>query len=281
MTVHALMPVFNRLSMTKSAIDCLRRQEIDDRLIIIIVDDGSTDGTKEYLETQSDIIILLGNGNLWWGGAIDLGLRYILSGAADTDMVLLLNNDTIFDQYFLQSLLTVARCYSPAAVQASVLAPFPPNEILSVGPFVDPWRFRVVDALDWRPELLANLKDVIEIDALSGRGVLYPVPALRAIGGINRFFAPHYFADYQLSIRVRRAGFRLYSALDCQVISIDDFGNSLKPQKLLDRYFSVSSSAYLPAFLYFWWTASSLIQKISFPFRLVVYFLSKLVRVIA
>lgn len=72
MTVYALMPVFNRLSMTKTAINCLRLQEFDDKLMIIVVDDGSTDGTQEYLDTQSDIVVLQGDGTLWWGGGYRL-----------------------------------------------------------------------------------------------------------------------------------------------------------------------------------------------------------------
>lgn len=215
------------------------------------------------------------------GGAIDFGFRYILASAVDTDWVLLINNDTMFDQYFVQSLLRYARYNAPAAVQATVVSSNPTCDILSVGPIVDSWCLRVVDVLHNRPELLANLEDVVEIDALSGRGVLYPVKALRVVECLNSRLLPHYFADYELSIRVKRSGFRLYSVLDCHVVSTDVFGNAFKASKLSDRFFSVSSPEYFPSYLRFWWTASNFMQKITFPARLFMYFLCKLTLSIA
>jgi N-acetylglucosaminyl-diphospho-decaprenol L-rhamnosyltransferase len=48
-TVHVLMPVFNRLALTRRVVECLRQQVVDERLRIVIVDDGSTDGSAEWL----------------------------------------------------------------------------------------------------------------------------------------------------------------------------------------------------------------------------------------
>ena len=52
MTVHVLIPVFNRLEMTKRVLDCLRSQKMDEILNLIVIDDGSSDGTAEFLDSQ-------------------------------------------------------------------------------------------------------------------------------------------------------------------------------------------------------------------------------------
>ena len=77
MTVFVLIPVFNRLEHTKKVLKALRNQTLAKQLYIIVIDDGSTDGTREYLANQSDVTTLHGDGNLWWGGAIQMGLNQL------------------------------------------------------------------------------------------------------------------------------------------------------------------------------------------------------------
>jgi hypothetical protein len=47
------------------------------------------------------------------------------------------------------------------------------------------------------------------VDVLPGRGTLVPLEVFRRIGTFNRRRLPHYGADYEFSIRARRAGFKL------------------------------------------------------------------------
>ena len=281
MTVHALIPVFNRLPMTKVVIDCLRQQRLSEQLTLTVINDGSSDGTQEFLEAQADVHILQGDGNLWWGGAINLGLRYVLPRSADTDWVLLINNDTEFDDGFVESLLLAARQCSPAAVTATVISNRPPYEILSVGTRIDSWRLRVSEMLFEQPELRTKRSGVVEVDALSGRGVLYPVVALKTVLGKNSCVVPHYLADYELSLRVHRAGWSLYSVLSAQVISVDDFGSAYKVNNVSDYFFSIRSPYYLPSYFCFWWSASNWVQRITFPLRLLIRFIWKFTRVTA
>ena len=88
------MPVFNRLEQTKTALKCIQNQLIDEELRTIVIDDGSTDGTSEYLQQNPSLNVLQGDGSLWWGGSIELGLQYVLREASPDDWILLLNNDT-------------------------------------------------------------------------------------------------------------------------------------------------------------------------------------------
>ena len=61
---------------------------------IIVIDNASTDGTKEWLESQKDIRIVLHTGKLVsYGTAVNMGLRE----ASDSSKYLaVLNNDLIF-----------------------------------------------------------------------------------------------------------------------------------------------------------------------------------------
>jgi GT2 family glycosyltransferase len=271
MTVHVLIPVFNRLAMTRTMVDQLRSQILDEELIITVIDDGSKDGKAEFLSEQSDILKLSGDGSLWWGGGISLGLRHILPMARVKDWVIFVNNDIEIRPDFVQRLLDAARLHAPAAVGCVVRDIMPPHRLISVGPRVDPWRFVVEDV----GERHQSADGMVAVDALSGRGVIYPVAALKAIRGMRSRWLPHYLADYELSLRVRAQGCRLLVATGAAVYSRREFGSSYRSKSLKEKLFSVRSPTYLPAQFSFWWQASGLLGRVTLPFRLVLHFIER------
>lgn len=57
--VSVIIPVFNDLKAIKLTLDALRNQSYQrDRFEIIVIDNGSTDETVEWLEKQKDVILL-------------------------------------------------------------------------------------------------------------------------------------------------------------------------------------------------------------------------------
>jgi N-acetylglucosaminyl-diphospho-decaprenol L-rhamnosyltransferase len=266
MTVHVLIPVFNRLAMTQSVLASLRGQQAGEAVSIVVIDDGSTDGTADYLGREPDVTVLRGDGSLWWGGAVDRGMQHVLALAAPDDWVLLVNNDTRMDPGFIRGLLALARREAPAALGCAVRNEVAPHALLSVGPRIDGWRMVVTDVL--RAGDLDDDADAIAVDALSGRGVLYPVAALRAVDGMRPAWLPHYLADYELSLRVQSAGWKLRVSTRHVVYSAEEFGSSLRFRSVRERLFSVRSPSYLRAQVRFWWEASSFWQKASLPLRL-------------
>jgi GT2 family glycosyltransferase len=271
MTVHVLIPVFNRLAMTRAIVNQLRSQILDEELTVTVIDDGSTDGTAEFLCKQPDVQTLKGDGNLWWGGAISLALRHVLSRVPDNDWVIFVNNDTEIRPDFLQRLLDAARLHAPAAVGSVVRDIMPPHGLISVGPRVDSWRFMVEDV----GEGYQSADGVVAVDALSGRGVIYPVAALKAAGGTRPRWVPHYLSDYELSLRVREKGWRLFVAADAVVYSTKEFGSSYRPKSLHEKFFTVRSPTYLPAQVSFWWQASGLLGRVTLPIRLFYHFIKR------
>ena len=276
MTIHVVVPVFNRLALTQALIACLRRQALNHTLRILIVNDGSSDGSRDWLAAQSDIDVLLGDGSLFWGGAMDLALRHLQAKAALEDWVLLMNNDTIVADDFVQRLLDAALTHAPAVVGSVIRDEVDHSHLLSIGPNVDAWRFLTRDILGTnRSKATAS---VVEVDALSGRGVLFPMAALIAAGGMRPHFLPHYLADYEVSVRVRKCGWRLLVLPTIAVYSDNDYGSTLRPLSWRDKFFSVRSPLYLPAFLVFWWEASNWLQRLTLPLRLLLFILFRRLR---
>jgi len=270
MTVHVVIPVFNRLVLTQSLIACIRRQKLNRALQMWVVDDGSTDGTSEWLSAQEDIAVLKGDGSLFWGGAIDLALRELQIKAAQDDWVLLINNDTIVTDDFIQRLLDAALLHAPAVVGSVIRDEADHTRLLSIGARVDAWRFLTSDLID-ELALQPLSKAVLDVDALSGRGVLFPLGSLSASGGMRPRVLPHYLADYELSIRVHKSGWRLLVLPDTSVFSRDEYGSTRRELSFRDRFFSIRSPLYLPALMVFWWEASNWLQRLTLPLRLALF----------
>src|SRR4051794_5139151 len=53
MRFSVIIPTYNRLQLLKEALDSVWRQTFTD-YEVIVVDDGSTDGTRDYLESLGD-----------------------------------------------------------------------------------------------------------------------------------------------------------------------------------------------------------------------------------
>lgn len=93
--IYIITAVHNRRAITESFIDQLLKQTYK-VFVLIIVDDGSTDGTSEMIKSKiNDAVIIRGNGNLWWGGALHKAYKWIKQNAL-TDAYVMIANDDIF-----------------------------------------------------------------------------------------------------------------------------------------------------------------------------------------
>lgn len=119
------------------------------------------------------------------------GLRCVLQRAKKADYVFFLNNDTQFRAECVRTLVSVSQAHGRAVVGSILKDARDPDRILSLGPRVDYLKTRITEVLpgsgafgsdgECRPEL----PEVIEMDALSGRGTLYPVEVFHRAGGIR------------------------------------------------------------------------------------------------
>jgi hypothetical protein len=174
-------------------------------LHIILVDNGSTDGTLKAVEERfPDVTTIANRENMGFAAGCNVGIRYSLSKGAD--YVFLVNNDTFFDPLALHYLVSVA---SP---KVGMLAPKiyyanSPNRIWSIGGRRHPLTMEkvgdargVVDDGRWNSPL--------ERDYLTGCALLVSRQLFQEVGLFDeRFFM--YYEDSDFSLRARSAGFDL------------------------------------------------------------------------
>jgi GT2 family glycosyltransferase len=218
--IYIVIPVHNRLEATRECLDSIDRQTCRD-FHVVLVDDGSTDGTADYIgENYPDIVILRGDGNLWWTGATNLGVGYALQCCRESDYILTLNNDTLLPPAYLETMLFLAR-EAPRTLIGSIARDYHRRDV-SVDEGV---------AIRWfsakRIKLKAPSQDngsslFYAVFALTGRGTLIPVSVFRELGLYDAQSFPHYAADYDFSLRARKAGYDLLLHPKCYLYSRTD-----------------------------------------------------------
>ncbi len=175
---------------------------------VVIVDNGSTDGSAKAIREQfPDVTLIENRQNLGFTGGNNVGVRHALVTGAD--YVLLLNNDTEVAPDFLQHLLMVAQA-DPALGIVGPLIYYhsQPDVIWSAGGAID-WRrgsTRMV-GLDERDTGQFG-SEPQEVDFVSGCAMLVRKSVLEQVGLLDeRFFA--YYEEVEWCVRVQRAGYKV------------------------------------------------------------------------
>lgn len=222
-TVHALMPVHNRMEYTRECLRCFEQQDYP-HINVVVIDDGSTDGTAAMLHREFPrVTVLRGNGKLWWTGSMWRGVEHVQRVAHRDDYVLCINNDTTFDKDYVSTLVRVSREHGGALV-GSLLRSWTDRSLISIGPVIA-WRDAEVSELATKTvdaERLCAQETIETLDALPGRGTLVPLRVFRRVGNFRRWLLPHYAADYEFSARAKRRGEKLVLSTRAVVYTAPD-----------------------------------------------------------
>ena len=272
MRLWICIPVHNRLQFTLKCLESLARQDYRS-VSIVVCDDGSTDGTAQALAAEyPEVIVLHGDGNLWWTGATNRCIEYVMEHATDaSDCVVTLNNDLEVSPNYLSSLARAAVNY-PNALIASVEYDIKTRVLVSPG-CRQSWLTSKARPIDPSADHLPEDPTVAAVTHAAGRGTLIPLNVLKRIGLFDERHLPHYGADYDLTFRARRAGYQVLVCFDAPVFShVEATGMTTIREEFsllgLYRYLtSIKSPANLGVR---WWLAVKNCPKILLPSFLVL-----------
>ena len=204
--ILAVVPVRNRKATTRQALANLRvTLRRDFVLDILVIDDGSDDGTAGMLSVEfPEVAVIQGDGQLWWGGALNIGFNYAVK--CGYKYVYVMNDDVELRLDAIVELHDAARKYSGAVCGSLVI--YENARVLSAE-----FGFRgllgKVHSLSNGRSIESISEEIIDSETLSTRSTLIPCEILQRglFVDVKRF--PHHFSDYDYFDRVRRAGFRI------------------------------------------------------------------------
>lgn len=193
------MPVHNRAKTTARCLAELKKQTFQNYKVLLI-DDGSTDGTAELAQNEMpSSVILKGDGNLWWAGSLQKAYDWLAKNVQPNteDAVLILNDDTVFEETYLeQGLETLAM--NPRALVGSVCFGAQSKKLCDAGVYVD-----------WSKYSFIASRDGKDVNCLSTRGLFLRLSDFLKIGEFYPKVLPHYSSDYEYTLRAARMGYKL------------------------------------------------------------------------
>ena len=206
-----VIPTFNNVDYTIRCLASIHAHLPNVSFEIIVVDDGSSDDTASIVSAIPNLRFVRNESNCGF-------LRTANKGAllARGQYVLFLNNDTQVLAGWLDSLIDVFAKVPNAGIAGSKLI-YPTGRLQEAGAALR--RDGTVDliGLDDDPNK-PEYNFMREVDHCSGASLLIEKDLFSKLGGFDDRFAPAYFEDCDLSMRVRELGKKVIYQPDSVVV---------------------------------------------------------------
>ncbi len=195
-----ILLTYNHLELTKDCIESIRKYTKKGTYEIIVVDNASTDGTKDYLQKQKDLKVIYNEENRGFPTGCNQGIQI----SSKKNDLLLLNNDTIVTTNWLLNLKTCL--YSDSSIGA-VGAVSNHNENNSGVSFT----YNDFNEMQKKAKEnnISNPEKWEEKAFLIGFCLLIKREVIEKIGLLDENYTPGYIEDNDLSLRIIKSGYRL------------------------------------------------------------------------
>lgn len=211
--IAILIPVHNGLGFTSKCLKQIYTLLADKPLItiafhVIVIDDGSNDGTEEWVRiNHPKTTILKGDGNLWWSGAINKGTSYALD-ELKCDYVIWWNNDISASPDYFKNLESILLENAPEIAGSKIYYAHDPTLVWSMGGIFntrngkkhmtgmneqDGEQFNRIHFADWLP----------------GMGTILHRSVVEKIGLLDNKNFPQYHGDSDFTFRARLSGYKI------------------------------------------------------------------------
>jgi len=270
-----LLPVYNNLEYTKATLEGLSHHLdgiVEDLFHIVLIDDGSTDGTSDWVrQNYPEVILLSGDGNLWWSGAVNIGASHSMN-SLHADYIILWNNDIdIDDEYFPTLQKIVAETEESVVIGSKIYVAGQQNQVWSAGGYFNPRSGKngMYGYFEEDNDILCRVRDV---DWLTGMGTIIPTVVIDRIGLWDSQRFPQYYGDSDFTYRAKLAGSKLRVYPDLKLYNhvansgIEHRGDlkslvklftdirsksNLKKKFLFTKLYAKSPRAYLPLIFFY------------------------------
>ena len=174
---------------------------------IILVDNGSIEGSIDVIREKYDDIVLIKNReNLGYAEGNNVGIRYALSN--DADYIWLLNNDTVVDQNALGAMVDIGEKLPECGILGSKIYYFDQPEIIWFAGATIIWRKAISNHIGQNQKDQAKYNSIAEMERVTGCSMLVKREVCERIGLMDeKLFL--YVEELDWCVRARKAGYKI------------------------------------------------------------------------
>lgn len=202
-TIVALLTCFNRKQHT---IECIRsliegNKNLDFQFVV--VDDKSSDGTVDELKKLPyNILILLGTGQFFWNGGMQMAIDYVHTNFLNKDYYLWVNDDVQFFHHAIENLIDRHNKQKNTVVVGSTQDA---SGNMSYG--------GVRKESNWfaRFSLVEPSEDIVKCDTFNGNCVLIPNEVFLKAGNVDSYYM-HSMGDFDYGMKLSKMGIVIINA---------------------------------------------------------------------
>lgn len=196
--VTIVIPNYNGKNLLENCLRTLENQSYKD-FKVLVVDNGSTDGSVNIDSGTLDIEWIVLKENLGFCGAVNLGIQ-----RTRTPYLILLNNDTETEQYFVEELLRGIKRSEHIFSCGAQMIDYRKHEVLdNAGDLYTAMGWAVARG---KGRLCKDYEKVTRVFSCCAGAAIYRMDMIQKIGGLDeKHFA--YLEDVDLGYRARIAGF--------------------------------------------------------------------------
>lgn len=201
--VSVVIPVMNKWVYTYNCLEFISKLKDEVPFEVIVVDNGSTDETKQMLALVNDLCVIQNETNMGFVEACNMGSR-----TSRGEYILFLNNDAMILNGSLKNMVDLlTRDRTIGAVGAKLV--YPDGKLQEAGGIV--WNDAI--RIAWNYGKFDNpgkheYNYVRETDYCSGACLLVRKEAFIRAGSFDTEFAPAYFEDTNLAFALRSIGYK-------------------------------------------------------------------------
>lgn len=205
MKIYIIIPTYNRRQLLKQCLKSLNNQTCQNFQVLVVVD-GSTDGTLEMLKNEYQAVdFIIGNGNWWWTKSVNEGIKNAIK--ENPTHILLLNDDVVLPDNYIQEIYK-AIDENKTNVLINVAAKDIHTKDWSYLGLEKNWS-NPLKSISYLNTYKSDPPKYIESSLLYGRGLIVPVSVFSEIGFFDEKSFPQAMADSDFSLRAKRAGYTL------------------------------------------------------------------------
>jgi len=189
--IAVIIPTWNLLDDLIDCIESIKRSTYPN-LIIIVVDNNSTDGTSDYLKTNyPEILIIQNSTNLGFAVAVNQGITKAIE--LKSKSLFILNNDTIIFPNTISNLHKILKSdTSIGIISPKVMFFDSPDIIYSIGDKVYPI-IPIPFRIGFKKRNKKKYTKLFYLDYVTGCAMLIPTSTINKVG----YFTEKYFMYYE------------------------------------------------------------------------------------